>query len=534
MTKITVSGFRGANQALHPRLIAENTGVVALNMCELRGDLRPWHNPLTTATVPASRLTIYRMGRDAPSDANYWLTWTTHVDVIRGLNPTDTVERTIFTGSGVPSYTDTTLALTTPPYPTAVRPLGVPAPTTAPVIAVHTAGPAGPTAVDVVVVITFVTDRSEEGSISPVSNKLTVQPGTTLDVTSFPAFPSGNYGFNRYRVYASASGTSTTSFQFAGEYASGTTTATINLSNLGGALETLNYDMPPADGHSIVALWQFAAMASGKSIRFCALGLIYAWPLDYRMLTSDTVVGLGTFDQALMVLTTGRPLLVQGSTPDSMQQQQVPLDQACVSAGSIVSGGNWVAWASPDGLFMMTSSGATNLTGGLMTKADWQALVPSTIIGEQQEGLYYGSYTVSGVTKGFVINPARPDGIIFLSAGYAALHRDDIQDALFVLNGTSVQKWDAATSFMTATYTTKSYRMPRPTSFSVARLVADAYGQTVRFYADGTLRFTKTVANGEPFRLPIGFSGQDWQFSVDTTVPVQALLVADDMREVAS
>ena len=292
--------------------------------------------------------------------------------------------------------------------------------------------------------------------------------------------------------------------------------------------------MPPSDGHGIVALWQFAAMASGKSIRFCPIGLIYAWPLGYRMLTQDTVVGLGVFNQSLVALTTGRPLLIQGSGPDSMQQEQVPLDQPCVSAASIVSFGFGVVWASPEGLFMMGASGPVNLTGGVMTRADWQALVPSTIVGEQQEGLYYGSYTVGGVTKGFIIDPQRPDGVVFLSAGYAAMYRDPIQGALFVLSGTNVQKWDAGSTFMTATFTSKVYRMPVGTSFSCAKIVADSYGQVVRFYADGTLRFTKTVANGQPFRLPIGFSASDWQFSIDTTVPVQALLVADDMREVDS
>lgn len=535
MSKLTIDNFRGAVLAIHPRLLGAANGVNVVNLCELRGDLRPWRDPLTTATIPAGRQTIYRMGRDTPSDASYWLSWTTHVDVIRGLNPTDTVERTIFTGSGVPSYTDNTIALATPPYPTAIKPLGVPAPTTAPTIAVHTAGPTVTATINVVVVITFVTDAGEEGSISPPSNILVaIMPASTIDVTGFPAFPAGNYGFNRYRVYASATGATSTSYQFAGEYASGTTTATINLANLGGALQTLDYDMPPADGHSIVSLWQFAAMASGKSIRFCAVGLIYAWPLLYRMLCADTIVGLGVFDQALVALTTGRPVLIQGSDPSSMQMQQVPLDQACVSAASIVSFGSGVVWASPDGLFMMTSAGPVNLTAGIMTKEDWRALVPSTIIGEQQQGLYVGSYTVSGVTKGFIINPSRPDGIVFLTTGYAALHRDDIQDALFVVSGTSVQKWDAAGTSMTATFTTKQFRMQSPTTYSCARVVADVFGQTVRFYADGTLRFTKTVADGKPFRLPTGFVAQDWQFSIDTTTPVQALLVGNDMREITA
>lgn len=535
MTVLRLTSFRGVVRALHPRLLPEANGTVVQNLKTLSGDLRPWNVPLDVYTAPGGTVSIYRMGRDAPSDTDYWLTWPSRVSVIRGLNATDATERTVYTGNGVPKWTDNTMALASPPYPTAWRILGVPAPGSAPTIAIHTDGSSTSTA-EVNVVITFVTDRGEEGSVSAPSNTLTIHTGgTTIDVSSFAVVPAGNYGITKYRIYVTDVGATSATYAFAAEVATGTVTATINMDTLGSALETLDYDMPPTDGHSLTALWQFAAMATGKSVRFCALGLIYAWPSQYEMLIGDTVVGMGSFDQALLVLTTGRPALIQGQDPSSMQLQQVPLDQSCVSRSSIVSFGHGVAWASPDGLMYMSSGGAVNLTANVMNKSDWQALVPSTIVGEQQEGLYYGTYSTGGTRQGFIIDPLRPDGIIFLpTAPYPALHRDDIQDALFAMNGqtTKIQKWDGGATPFTATFTSKVFRMPAPASFCYVRLVADSYGQTVRVYADGVLRFTKTVANGSAFRIPRGFSANDWQFSIDTTTPVQALIVADNAEEV--
>lgn len=539
MTALRLTAFRGVVQKLAARLLPEANAVVAQNMKTTRGDLRPWNLPATVATCPAGTLGLYRMGRDTPSDANYWLTFTAYVDVIRGLVATDTTERTIYTGGGAtePRWTDNTMALASAPYPTAWRILGVPGPTTAPTIAVNT-DPGGTTLTDINVLITFVNTLGEEGTISPVSNTLSVHAGSTIDVSSFPTVPSGSYGIAHYRIYATDIGNTTATYAFAADAALGSTTVTIDLGALGGGLETTDYDMPPADGHSICMVGnQFAAMLSGKSVRFSAPSLIYAWPVKYRMLIPDTPIGQGCFDQTLVVLTTGRPWIIQGGSPDAMTSTQVPLDEACVSKASIVTFGHAVVWASPNGLMALTNSGPSNLTDAVMAREDWQALVPSTIVGEQYLGLYFGSYDAGAGRKGFIIDPMRPDGIIFLPTGYPAMHFDTLRGALFVVATTNVQKWDAGAA-STVTFTSKVFRLQAPASFSWAKLVADSYGQTVRFYADANdgagmvLRFTKTVTSGVKFRLPVGFGGQEWQFSIDTTVGVQGLIVADSAQEV--
>ena len=133
--KVIFSGFLGENRALHPKLLPDAVCVKSNNQKPGRGDLAPWKTPLVVATIPTGRQSIYRMGRDAPGDANYWLSWITKVYAVRGMSADDTTERTYYTGDGTPKVTDLTMALAGTPYPTTSRPLGIPAPSTAPNVA---------------------------------------------------------------------------------------------------------------------------------------------------------------------------------------------------------------------------------------------------------------------------------------------------------------------------------------------------------------------------------------------------------------
>jgi hypothetical protein len=533
VSRLVITGFSGANLALTPRLLPDGVGVSASNIKRTRGDLRPWAAPLAVATVPSSpaRKTIYRMGRDVASDANYWLSWPTVVDVIRHFNPEDTTERTIFTGSGTPKWTNNVIGLAGAPYPTATRELGVPPPSTTHIVTINTDGPDG-TAEDVFTIVTFVNDIDEEGAGGPVSAKVTVKPGAILNVSSLPAAPSGAYGITKRRIYATKVGGASTDFFLAKEVPISTSSTTINLSDLNDAWQTADYDMPPAAGHSLTELWQgMAAMIDGKAVRLCEAFTIYAWPEAYKLPVGDKPVGLGVYDQTLLVLTTGRPYIISGQTPDAMSLSPIELDQSCVSKQSIVSFGFAVVWASPDGLYVMTNGGPRNLLDNVVTRDDWQALVPSTIIGCRYEGYYFGFYN-DGSKKGFIVDPRDPQGITFLSTGYDAAFRDSVTDAMYVVAGGSVQKWDAGATPMTATFKSKVFRQARPTLFTCAQVIADTFNNvTVKVYADGVLKKTKTVTDGKPFRLPQGYRATEWQVEVSTQSPITAVILGESMQD---
>lgn len=535
MAVLTFAGFAGENRALHPLLLPENTGTVSLNQKPGRGDLRPWNAPMPVATVPAGRKSIYRMGRDVASDTNYWLSWPTEVHAVRGFSAEDTAERTYYTGDGTPKWTDTTKALASAPYPTAARELGVPAPVTAPTVAA--AGGASTTTETRFYVYTYVTDIGEESAPSPVSLQLDCKSDATVTISSLTDPPSGAYGITLVRVYRTqANSSGGADFFFLREIAIGATSTTDDNRALGEVLPTTTWLPPPTDLSWLTGLWNgMLAGISGRSVRFCEAYVPYAWPIAYDVLPPDyTPVALGVFGQTLVVLTNGNPMLVAGSSPDSMDQQPLDFTQACIAPLSTVSMGHGVAWSSPDGLAYVGSGGARMLTDGVMTREDWQALNPASIIGCMYERRYFGFYTVGGVQKGFVIDPANPAGIYFLDFGADAVYVDDLQDALYVLNGTSIRKWDAGTP-LTATVRSKLHRLPKPMpGFACAEVRADSYPVTFRLYADGDLKHTQTVTAQSPFRLPAGYYAQDIQVVVVTDKPVQAIAMAHSMQELAA
>jgi len=536
MAVIRWAGFAGENRALHPKLLGDAVGTVSRNAKPGRGDLRPWRNPLTVATVPAGRSTIYRMGRDVASDTQHWLSWTGTVHAIRGFSSDDTTEQTFYTGDGTPKVTNNIIGLATAPFPTASRPMGIPAPAMA-LIAVKNAGTWTGDAVTFFYTYTFVNDWGWESAPAPVSLQHNRESDATTTLSAFAAAPAGNHGINRIRIYRTQSGaTGATEFFFLREIALGTASTTDDNRMLGEVLATRTWLPAPDDLSHLCAMWNgMAAGISGNGVRFCEAYVPYAWPIQYEVLPPDSQpVALGVAGQNLLVLTNGRPLLVAGSSPESMDQVPLEFSQACVAPESVASMGAGVAWASGDGLcWWGPSTGPRILTAGVMTREDWQALRPHTIIGQMYEGLYLGSYDDGSGRKAFMIDPANPSGLYFLDTGHAAMHFDELQDQLYVLSGTNVQRWDAGTTFMTARARSKVFRAPAAMNFGAAEVVADAYPLTLRVFADGMLRHTQTVTSRAPFHLPSGFMADDWQFEIETTGAVQGCAVATSMRELA-
>jgi hypothetical protein len=538
MAVIRIGGFAGENRALHPKLLPDTVGVLSRNQKPGRGDLRPWKNPSTVATIPAGRQTIYRMGRDVASDAQYWLSWTGVVHAVRGFDTGDATERTYYTGDGAPKVTNNTSLDGTDPQdnPTVNRPLGLPAPATAPLVAVGAEGTTDAPMVSIYYVYTYVNDWGWESAPSPVSSLIEQREDGTTTISGFAAVPAGNYQVNRIRVYRTQTGASgATELFFLREIALGTASTTDDNRALGEVLATTTWLAPPSDLTQLTALWNgMLAGLSGGAVRLCEPYVPYAWPVAYDVVPPDAkAVAVGVFGQNLLVLTTGRPLLVAGSSPEAMDQQLLEIPQACVAPRSAVSLGTGVAWASEDGLCWFGAGGARVLTAGLMTREDWQALVPSSIVGRHYEGLYFGSFDDGSGRKGFLIDPANPTGIYFLDTGYATAYFDELRDQLYVLDGAAVKKWDAAATSMTVTFRSKVFRMARPLCFACAEVIADAYPLTFRLYADGVLKHTQTVAGRNPFRLPSGFMAMDWQVELEGTTAVQGAALAGSMTELA-
>ena len=593
---IRFSPNQGANLALQPMLLPDSVGVSSTNNKPGRGDFRPWNAPLNKATVPAGRKTIFRMGRDVVSDVNYWLSWPTVVHAVVGGNATDTSERTYYTGSGAPKWTDTTKALPVGSDSNAgARLLGVPAPTG--VIVLAAAGGVSTLTEDRFYTYTYVSDIGEEGAPNPAPTQITCKTDDVVTISALAAAPSGNYGVNRIRIYRTQAGTSggadfyflrelgtvtsvdatalsvgtvytiaslgTTNFALCGASsnavgvqftataigagtgtASFTTLTTADTTDdnrsLGEVMTTTTWLPPDAGMTWLTGLWNgMMAGISGRAVRFCEAYTYYAWPIAYEILpTNAKPVALATFGQTLVMLTDGNPSIITGGSPESMDEQPVEVYQSCIAPLSAVGMGHGVAWASPDGLAYVGSGGARLLTTGIMTRDDWQALNPSTIQACMYEGRYFGFYN-NGTVKCFIFDPANTSGMTFLDFGADAVHVDALQDALFVLNGIDIQKFDAGAA-KTATFKSKVFRQSKPVpGFACAEVVGSQTVDnpaTFKLYVDGnaTPKHTQSVTSTTPFRLPSGYHAQDFQIEVSTTSSIQGVALAHAMKELAS
>jgi hypothetical protein len=532
--KITVAGFKGENRALHPLDLPAVVGTRSLNQDPSRGDLRPLQLPLTVASVPPGRQTIYRMGRDVPNSVQYWLSWPSVVHAVRGFNPDDTTEKTYYTGDGFPKWTDNTRALASAPYPTAWRQLGVPAPAAACLLS---AAGGVATAKEVrFYTYTYVTDAGEESAPAPVSQALTCKTDDVVQIFSIASPPAGSFTINRLRLYRTQADTAgNAEFFFLREIPAGQGATSDASLPLGEVMPSIDWLVPPANLANLTGLWNgIMAGISGGAVRFCEAYKPYAWPIAYEVIPPDaTPVALGRYGQNLLVLTTGKPIRVTGGTPDAMDSQPLEIAEACIAPRSVVSFGHGVAWACPDGLAYFGDGGARMLTAGLMTRKDWQAINPSSLVAGIYEGGYLGFYTVGGVTKGFLIDPLNPTGLFFNDVPGSALFFDELQDQLFLLDGVNIKKWNAG-ALMAAGFTSKEHRVPRPLNFGCAEVIADGYPVTFKLYADGVLKHTQAVASADPFRLPSGFMGQRWQIALDTPgSAIQGAAIAQSMQELA-
>lgn len=539
MALFRMAAFAGENRALHPTLIPEAAGTLSLNQNPTKGDLRPWKNLLTVATVASGTQTIYRMGRDAASDSNYWLAFQgpDPVHVVRGPNASDTLERTYYTGNTEPRWTNTTLAISGAAYPNAFRKLGVPAPTTALTAALGTEGDhTGLFPNDYYYTYTYVTVDNEESAPAPVSARLVRYVNDAAVLSAFTPPPAGYSSvIDRVRVYRTQTGSDATSFFFLREDpVAGLTTLADDNRQLQEVLETKGWLPPPADLKCLTGLWGgMMAGISGRGVRLCEPNVAYAWPIAYEYVPLDyTPVALGAFAQNLVVLTNGAPMILSGTAPDSMDEMPLDFVQSCLAVRSVVNMGHGVAWASPDGLAYIGSGGPRLLTAGIMDRRDWQAINPSSIIACMYEGRYVASYLDGATRKGFVLDPSNPAGVYFTDLGFTAAYTDDLQDTLYVLIGTSVRKWDAGATARIVSFRSRLFRTPRPIPApSCAQVIADAYPVLLTVYADGLTVFEEDVTSTEPVRLPGGYHAQEFQLEVSSPAPVQSVAMAHSFDE---
>lgn len=426
LVKLTFGPFGGLSPRTAPQFLAQNDAQIAQDVKLFSGELRPFFQE-TEDTVLAKVGTIRTIYL---YDEQYWLHWTADVDVAPSLVADDTDQRFYFTGeSGGPRKSDITLATTgAATYPVASYPLGVPAPTDALVAAVNsTTAASGETEQDYYYVYTYVTDWGEESAPGGLSNMVSFYD--THDVTvSNASLPPAGYNITARRLYRSSTGTDSTAFQFLTELTDDLVTSytdTTKAVDLGEVCPSTTWVEPPDDLSGLIIHPNgFLCGFSGRDIWFSEAGYAFAWPVIYSLTVDSPVVALGIYGSTIVVGTETYPYVITGVDPANMSATKLTDPAPCVSKRSMVSSPAGIAYATPDGLYIVAGGAGTLVTAGKYTRDEWQALSPSTMHGHVWNGHYLGFYSDGSDTEGCIM--------IGLSGEYVVSQIDLYTEAAYV------------------------------------------------------------------------------------------------------
>ncbi len=533
MAKVAVSEFKGELTGVTPRLIpngfAEQSVDADLRERTLRG-IRDQITAVGTDTGISNPLTIFRY-RD-----QHWLAFTVDADVVRSPIADDPYKRIYWTGDGKPrmAAVDTATA-GVPPFPNQSYDLGVPAPSGDIVAAGDAINEEPVIALDTAYVHTYVTVYGEEGPPSDPSNivvRWDSDDGTEgyVDLT-IPTIDSMNLDVTKYRIYRTES---SGEYLFVAEVAAGVTTYrdVVKSEDLLTPLVSAEWVPPhqdmiglthgPAD--SMIGFFDNVLCLSEP-------GQPHAWPIGYRITMDDDIVAVAESAAGYVVGTKGKPVLLLGDDPISMQPQEIDIDQACLSKRGMVDVGPYAVYPSPDGLVAIGPGGARIITSELLERDEWATLNPYSFDAYRESDRYLCFYN-NGTPSTFAFSPER--GFEFISGWSSAAHYDRYDDVLYVANGTVLEKFDRGNR-RTYRWRTGIYVIQPGTQFKAGKVSAAGYPVTLRGFVGGVEQWAITVTSIAPFRVPPAVSGpntREWQFEVETDQEVFDFQIAQSMSEI--
>ena len=299
-------------------------------------------------------------------------------------------------------------------------------------------------------------------------------------------------------------------------------------------LATTDWDMAPDDSKGIVLTPNgIYAMHRANEILLSEPFVPYAYPEKYRLSTQDEIVGLGFIESTVVVLTKDKPYLLVGSTPESMSMQPLAFNQSCVSKRSIVSTPVGVIYASPDGLCMISSSGASVISRNVYTKEQWNELSPSTIIGAYYEDRYYAFFdgTAKAIIYDFSMEDVRE---VSLPGAITGAYNDTLTDTLYINHGGFISAFNGSSNPLTMAWKSGEFATSTLLSPAVVRVDGEhsqSAPATLKIYAGSTLRHMVTVNDAMPLRLAPSRAENAWTVQVESTRPVYEIRISTSIEE---
>lgn len=281
-----------------------------------------------------------------------------------------------------------------------------------------------------------------ESAPSPPSIVLDVPDGDGVVVSGFSIPSRPGLKITHIRIYRTVSGESSSEFRFLAELTLDELEAlgwqytdTIHDKDVSTeVLQTSTWDPIPDNARGLIKTDNgIYAAFRGNELLISEPFIPYAFPASYRLTVEDSIVALAHVDNTIVVLTTGRPYLAQGSVPESLALTHLPIEQACVSARSVATLPGGVLYASPDGLMLFSSNQQALATDQTYSREQWQALGPERLMGAVHDNRYIGFF--EGTNRGILFHIGRADVTrLELPEGWKvrALYHHSEDDALYL------------------------------------------------------------------------------------------------------
>lgn len=360
------------------------------------------------------------------------------------------------------------------------------------------------------------------------------------------------------------------------------------------ALPSLQWAMPPTNLKCIRAFpGGVLAGISGNQVCFCVPYRPYAWPVAYRYTIGAEPVALGVFGNNVVVATNGQPEVLTGLDPAAMSSATVPQMWPCLAKRGLVQVANGVMWPTYVGLVLVGASGHDVVTRALYTQEEFQELSPSSFIAAVYDNRYYSGFNNGQM---LVLDSTEAANLLYVNYNITAAWSDDRTGVLYVVKDNSIMQWEGDDgSRMIYDWLSREFLLAPPVNFGAAKVDLDssmtteeiaaaqaAYDAVVaangsiiasladtvpdfhaalnsvvvgslpvrgsaiealppltweeltfQLYADGVLRFSKTVRNSEAFKLPAGYKADTVWIRLLGSVRVKSVVVAGNMSQLA-
>lgn len=472
-------------------------------------------------------------------EQNYWFSWPSDVDAVNSPINNDAYARVYYTGDGAPKMTANTVALASAPYPSLAYRMGVKKPA-APFIVVsnNQEDELGTDNNETrFYVVTFVNGFGEEGQPSDLSTEVTINNPQAIITLTLPDIGTNDQNITHYRVYRT--NIAGDAYQLVAQLPIATAEFIddVDESLLGIVLDTDTFSEPNANMQGLTAMPNgILAGFYDSTVCFSEAFLPHAWPVSYELTTESDVVALAVVGVSLIAVTTGKPYIFDGVSPDAMAARKLEINQACVAKRSMVDMGEYAIYASPDGLVAISANNAEVITKNLFNKKKWQAYQPDTIIAANYEGKYVAFYNGGG----FIFDPTNQH---FIEVDFSAdaLYNDLYTDTLYLSQSNSLKAFDESASALPFTWT-KTLRLdnrPAPTcvyidTTSPGQLAFNCSvdGVSLVNYPDLSVSdINQTHGIAPIFRLPDA-RGRTFEFTVTGTGQINRIAFGSNMGDV--